>query len=99
MSLLEAPEIKYLSFLSNTVKRKPGKANNPGLIKSVALLQLRELAVELKRTPYIRDIHVAARQGKCSSMWKLTRAFGTMREALKAAKLPLNIKQEFSKHE
>ena len=72
---------------------------NPPVLKSVAIHQLRALAVELNKTPTVSDVHSAARQKKCPSMGTIRKLFGRMSEALKAAKLPPQRSQEFTEEQ
>lgn len=72
---------------------------NPPVLESVAIHQLRALAVELKKTPTVRDVHSAARQKKCPSMGTLRKLFGRMSEALNAAKLPQQRNQVFTEEQ
>ncbi|HEU4388394.1 MAG TPA: hypothetical protein VFV34_11395, partial [Blastocatellia bacterium] len=75
------------------------KKDKPVAVKSVVIHQLRALAVELRRTPNWNDVRTAARQKKCPAERAIRAAFGTLREALKAARIPLNVSQEFSEQE
>lgn len=72
---------------------------NPPILRSVAIHQLRELAVELKRTPTVNDIVTAARQRKCPSITTIRQLFGGMAQALKESRLPPQRLQEFSRQE
>lgn len=72
---------------------------NPPVLKSVAIHQLRALAVELKKTPTVIDITVGARQKKCPSMNTIRKLFGTSTKALRAAKLPPQRNQEFTEQD
>lgn len=78
------------------MKKEATKSKQLAVSKLVLVHQLQSLAVELKRTPRMRDITEAARQEKCASYGAFTRAFGTLQNALRAAKLPLNYNQDFS---
>ena len=78
--------------MATRTKRSP-------ILKSVAIHQLQALALELKRTPTTKDVAVAARQKKCPPLEVLKRMFGSFRDALRAARLPLDTMQEFSKQE
>jgi len=69
---------------------------NPPVRKSVAIHHLRALAVELKKTPTVRDITAGARQKKCPSMDTFRKLFGTLAEALNSAKLPPQRNQRFT---
>src|SRR5215471_1502878 len=66
------------------------------ILKSVAIHQLQALALELKRTPTIKDVKLAARKKKCPRVEVFKETFGSFRDALRAARLPLDIMQEFS---
>ena len=78
------------------MKREAAKSKQYPVSKLVLVQQLQSLAGELKRTPRMRDITEAARQEKCASYAAFTKAFGTLQNALKVAKLPLNFNQEFT---
>jgi hypothetical protein len=71
----------------------------PPVLKSVAIHQLRSLAVELKKTPTRRDIIAAAKQKKCPSMTTIQLLFGGMIGALKEARLPPQSNQDFTPEE
>jgi hypothetical protein len=75
------------------------KTSQRPIIKAVIIQQLQSLAVELNRTPTGADIKAAHRRGKCVSLRAARKAFGTIREAQKAAKLPLRKHQEFTKQQ
>ena len=77
----------------------PKKTPKPPVLKSVLIHHLRNLAVELKRTPTTKDIVIAARQKKCPFPKTIRNAFGTITEALRAAKLPTRSHQEFTKEQ
>jgi hypothetical protein len=72
---------------------------NPPVLMSVAIHQLRELAVELKKTPTALDIESAARQKKCPSMGTINKLFGGVMAAMKASRLPPQRNQEFTPQE
>jgi hypothetical protein len=72
---------------------------NPPVLKSVAIHQLRALAVELKKTPTVRDIAAGARENKCPPMSIIRKLFGTSAKALKAANLPPQRNQEFTEEQ
>jgi hypothetical protein len=72
---------------------------NPPVLKSVAIHQLRTLAVELKKTPTVNDIVAAAKQRKCPSITTIRQLFGGMAEALKESRLPPQRLQEFTEDE
>jgi hypothetical protein len=67
------------------------------VIPGVLILEVQALAQELKRTPTCKDLEAARRKAKCHSMDAFLRIFGSWSNALRAAKLPLNEKQEFSR--
>ncbi len=75
------------------------KTPRPPVLKSVLIHHLRLLAVELKRTPTTKDIVIAARQKKCPFPKTIRNAFGTITQALKAAKLPTRSHQEFTREQ
>jgi len=83
-------------FIGRLTTIKLGSVHQPLILKSILIHQLQSLAVELKRTPTMSDIMDAARQEKCAPYRAFTNAFGTLQNALKAAKLPLNYNQEFT---
>jgi len=72
---------------------------NPPVLKSVAIHQLRSLAVELKKTPTVNDIVAAAKQRKCPSITTIRQLFGGMAKALKESRLPPQRLQEFNEDE
>lgn len=78
------------------MKREAAKSKQYAVSKLVLVHQLQSLSVQLKRTPTMNDIINAARQEKCASYHAFTKAFGTLQNALKVAKLPLNYNQDFS---
>lgn len=71
------------------------------IVPGVLILQLQALAQELKRTPTFKDLEAVRRKSKskCHSVTAFLRTFGTWSNALRAAKLPLNEKQEFSREQ
>ena len=81
------------------MKKEAAKSKQYRVSKLVLVQQLQSLAVELKRTPRMRDITEAARQEKCASYAAFTKAFGTLQNALKVARLPLNFNQEFTENQ
>src|SRR5713101_39760 len=80
---------------SVAVKREAAKSKRHVVSKLVLVHQLQALAVQLKRTPTMNDIRNGARQEKCASYGAFTKAFGTLQNALRVARLPLNYNQEF----
>jgi hypothetical protein len=72
---------------------------NPPVLKSVAIHQLRSLAVELKKTPTVADIAAGARRKKCPPVSTLRTLFGTTSGALRAARLPQQRNQEFTEQQ
>src|SRR5438128_3638459 len=69
------------------------------MLNRILIQQLQSLAVQLKRTPKMSDIQAAARQDRCASYAAFTKAFGSLQNALKVAKLPLNYNQDFTEQE
>src|SRR5258708_4090199 len=69
---------------------------NPPVLKSVAIYQLRALAVELKKTPTVGDIVEGARQKKCPPLTTIREMFGGVTAAIKEAGLPPQRNQEFT---
>jgi len=72
---------------------------NPPVLKSVAIYQLRALAVELKKTPTVGDIVEGARQKKCPPLSTIRELFGGTTAALREARLPPQRNQEFTPEE
>ena len=72
---------------------------NPPVLRSVAIHQLRALAVELRKTPTVRDIEAAAKEKKCPPMSVIRQLFGGAEMALKAARLPPQRNQDFTEQE
>src|SRR5262249_25280286 len=72
---------------------------SPPVLRSVAIHQLRTLAVELRKTPTANDIIAGARQKKCPSINVINDLFGGVVAAGKAAGLPPERNQEFTEHE
>jgi hypothetical protein len=69
------------------------------VLKSVAIHQLRDLAVELKKTPTANDVIAGARQKKCPPMSVINKLFGGVAAAVKEAGLPPQRNQEFTEEE
>ncbi len=69
------------------------------VLKSVAIHQLRDLAVELKKTPTANDITAGARQKKCPPLSVISKLFGGVTGAVKEARLPPQRNQEFTEEE
>ncbi|HYM00975.1 MAG TPA: hypothetical protein VEZ90_18600 [Blastocatellia bacterium] len=66
----------------------------------LAIIQdLQALARKLNRTPTTSDINGAHTRGIRLSIYAVKKAFGSLTAALKAAKLPLTYKQEFTEHQ
>src|SRR5215472_1184709 len=72
---------------------------NPPVLKSVAIHQLRELAVEIGKTPTVNDIVAAARHKKCPPMSTINELFGGIRAAITEARLPPQRNQEFTREQ
>jgi hypothetical protein len=71
----------------------------PTPIKLILIEQLHELARKLGRTPTNKEVSSAHKEGKCLSLSTFVNAFGSFSQALKAANLPLNYGQQFSRAE
>ena len=75
------------------------KTTKRSIDRGVLIIQLQALAQELRRTPTFKEVEAARRERKCDSVKAFQRTFGSWSNALRAAKLPLNLKQEFSREE
>lgn len=68
--------------------------------RAILIQDLQELASALKRTPTVKDIQTAKRKGKIRRNIEVYRKyFGSLNEALREARLPLNYNQEFTRDE
>jgi hypothetical protein len=88
-----------LSCLFRVAVDKNKTPHQQVIIKAVIIQQLQSLATELNRTPTGADIIAAYRKGKCVSISAVRKAFGTIRQAQIAARLPLKKEQVFTQQQ